>query len=43
MTITDARTLVWDKTRNRFSATAPYTIKFRTDTLKKPGEKQKEL
>jgi len=39
MTITDARTLVWDKARNRFSATAPYKIKLRTDTLKKPVDK----
>jgi lipopolysaccharide export system protein LptA len=42
MTITDAKTLVWDKSKNRFSAIAPYTIKFRTDNLKKSVEKQKE-
>jgi lipopolysaccharide export system protein LptA len=39
MTITDARTLVWDKAKNRFSATAPYRIKLRTDTLNKPVDK----
>jgi len=42
MTITDARTLVWDKAKNRFSATAPYKIRFRTDSLSKSVEKLKE-
>lgn len=42
MTITDARTLVWDKARNRFSATAPYKIRFRTDSMRKPVGKQRD-
>ncbi len=41
LTITDARTLVWDKTRNRFSATAPYTIRLRAETLKESFDKPK--
>jgi lipopolysaccharide export system protein LptA len=42
MTITDARTLVWDKARNRFTATAPYKIKFKTGSLKDAVAKQEE-
>jgi lipopolysaccharide export system protein LptA len=29
--ITEARTLVWDKAKNRFAATAPYRITFTPD------------
>lgn len=43
ITITDARTLVWDKARNRFAATAPYTIKFRAESMKLAVEKPKGL
>ncbi len=39
--ITDARTLIWDKANNGFSATAPYKIKLRLDILKKVSAKPK--
>ena len=42
MTITDAQRLVWDKAKNRFSATAPYNIEFRTDNLRKSLENREE-
>jgi lipopolysaccharide export system protein LptA len=41
VTITDARTLVWDKANNGFSATAPYKIKLRLETIKKVRQKPK--
>lgn len=36
MVITDARSLVWDKARNRFAATAPYRIRLESANLKQP-------
>jgi lipopolysaccharide export system protein LptA len=39
--IIDARTLVWDKANNGFSATAPYKIKLRLDALKKVSARPK--